>query len=177
MHRVRQTCVGSSCVEELISLFDKILVPLDGSRSSVRALEVAIAITKKFNGEITLIHAYSVGILTTALTSEVKEPIMTPLVASMPPKEVYRAAKETIRRAGEDLLLKGEEMVKAARIHVEKLLTEGHTVQVILEAAKEGKYDLIVMGAKGMSEIEQARLGSVTERVVRNARSPVLVIK
>jgi len=128
MNRVWQTCVDRSCVEELISLFDKILVPLDGSRSSARALEVAIAIAKKFNGEITLIHAYSVGILTTALTSEVKEPIMTPLVASMPSKEVYRVAKDAIRRAGEDLLLKGEEMVKAAGIRVEKLLTEGHTV-------------------------------------------------
>ena len=46
----------------LINLFEKILVPLDGSDHSLRALEIAIQIAKKFDGKITLIHVYSVAI-------------------------------------------------------------------------------------------------------------------
>ena len=50
-------------------------------------------------------------------------------------------------------------------------------VKEILEAAKEGKYDLIVIGVKGISEVRETRLGSVSEKVIRNAQCPVLVIK
>ena len=159
-----------------MSLFDKILVPLDGSRGSVRALEIAIAIAKKFDGKITLIHAYSVSLHSPALTYKGEEPMVTRLASLVPPQEVYKVAKETLRIAGVDLLVKGEEMVKATGICVEKLLMEGHAVQLILGAAREGNYDLIVMGAKGMGEIKETRLESVTEKVVRNTRSPVLVI-
>ena len=40
-------------------MFEKILVPLDGSENSIKALEVAVQIALKFNGKITLIHVYS----------------------------------------------------------------------------------------------------------------------
>lgn len=160
-----------------MSLFDKILVPLDGSRSSARALEAAIAIAKKFNGEITLSHVYSVGILTATLTSEVEESTLTPSGNSLPPSEVYWVTKDAIRKAGANLLSKNEEMVRAKGISVEKLLKEGHLVQEIREVAKEGEYDLIVIGVKGISEVRETRLGSVSEKVIRNAQCPVLVIK
>jgi len=68
-------------------------------------------------------------------------------------------------------------MVEAKGISVEKLLKEGHVVQEIREVAKEGKYDLIVIGVKGISEVRETRLGSVSEKVIRNAQCPVLVIK
>ncbi|MEM1551251.1 MAG: universal stress protein, partial [Candidatus Bathyarchaeia archaeon] len=43
-------------------MFNKILVPLDGSEHSLRALGIAIKIAKKFDGKITLIHVYSVSV-------------------------------------------------------------------------------------------------------------------
>lgn len=45
-------------------MFEKILVPLDGSDNSIRALERAIAIAKKFKGKISLIHVYLVSFYT-----------------------------------------------------------------------------------------------------------------
>jgi hypothetical protein len=46
---------------EVFALFEKILVPLDGSEQSLRALDVAVEIATKFGGKLTLIHAYSVA--------------------------------------------------------------------------------------------------------------------
>ena len=45
----------------LLSVFEKILVPLDGSEHSLNALEKAIQIAKKFDGKITLINVYSIS--------------------------------------------------------------------------------------------------------------------
>jgi nucleotide-binding universal stress UspA family protein len=46
-----------------------------------------------------------------------------------------------------------------------------------VELAKEGDFDLIVMGARGMSKIRELLLGSVSEGVVRNAPCNVLIVK
>ena len=60
---------------------------------------------------------------------------------------------------------------------VETLLGEGHTVEEILKTAKEGEFDLIVMGARGLSTIKEIFLGSVSHGVTRHAPCPVLVVK
>ena len=120
-------------------LFEKILVPLDGSEHSVHALKKAVQIAKKFDGKITLIHAYlivyPVGIspITLAETATFASELVSKLV-------------ETAREAGNGILADGETMVKAEGVPVETLLREGHAVGEILKTAKEGTFDLIVMG-------------------------------
>jgi nucleotide-binding universal stress UspA family protein len=57
------------------------------------------------------------------------------------------------------------------------LLREGHTVQETLKIARDSKFDLIVMGARGISRIREILLGSVSDGVIRNAPCPVLVTK
>jgi len=155
-------------------LFEKILVPLDGSEHSVRALEIATRIAKKFDGKITLIHAYSVRI--TPLV--IPEPTtLTPHgVPVMTPAEASKVA-EAARKAGAGILASGEKKVKAEGVQVETLLREGHTVQEILKTAREGEFDLIVIGARGISRIREILLGSVSDGVIRNAPCPVLVVK
>ncbi len=72
---------------------------------------------------------------------------------------------------------KDEKKVKAEGIPVETSLIEGNTVQEILKKAVEGKFDLIVIGAKGASKIRGMLIGHVSEKVVMRARCPVLVIR
>jgi nucleotide-binding universal stress UspA family protein len=57
------------------------------------------------------------------------------------------------------------------------MLREGHIVQEIVTAAREGEFDLIVIGAKGRSKIKEILLGSICEKVVRNAPCNVMVVK
>ncbi len=140
-------------------MFEKNLVPLDGSEHSMRALENAIQISKKFNGKITLIH----------VCSEVW------------PIGMHAASIEQCieagRKAGGGILADGEKRVKAEGVQVETLLREGHIVEEILKAAREGDFNLIVMGARGISRIKEILMGSVSDGVTRHAPCPVLLVK
>jgi nucleotide-binding universal stress UspA family protein len=141
-----------------ILLFEKILVPLDGSEHSIKALETAVQIAHKFNGKITLIHVYSIGGL------------------AVSPTPVHGFI-EAIRKVGASILADGEKRVKAEGVQVETLLIEGHTVEQIVKMCREGKFDLIVMGARGLSKVKEMLLGSVSDGVIRYACCPVLIVK
>jgi len=158
----------------LVPLFEKILVPLDGSEHSLRALEIAIQIAKKFDGKITLIHVYSVTIRPVIMPEPTT--LTPPMIPAMTPAEVSKAVEAT-RKAGASILVDGEQKVKAEEVQVETTLREGHTVQEIVKTTKEGKFDLIVIGGRGISKIRELLLGSVTDGVIHHAPCPVLVIK
>jgi len=155
-------------------LFENILVPLDGSEHSLRALEIAIQITKKFDGKITLLHVYSVGVRPIAMPEPTT--LTPPSVPIMAPADFSKVV-EAARKAGTAILGEGENKVKAEGVQVETLLREGHKVQEILKVARDNKFDLIVMGARGISKIREMLLGSVSDGVIRNAPCPVLVTK
>jgi len=151
-------------------LFQKILVPLDGSEHSVHALKKAVQIAKKFEGQITLIHAYSL-----TLPVSVSPISMTETGAVTP--ELMSTLADAAHAHGTRILRNGEKKVQAEGVQVETLLREGHTVEEILKTAEEGKFDLIVMGARGLSRIKEIFLGSVSHGVTTHARCPVLVVK
>lgn len=144
-------------------MFEKILVPLDGSEHSVHALEKAVQIAKKFDGKITLIHVYP------------GHPIVIP--APVAYLEAFPKLVEEAREAGNGILADGEKKVEAEGVEVETLLREGHAVKEILETCREFKFDLIVLGARGLSTIKEILLGSVSHGVTTHARCPVLVVK
>lgn len=57
------------------------------------------------------------------------------------------------------------------------MLREGHAVEEIIRACREGRLDLVVIGARGLSRIKEIVLGSVSDGVTRHAHCPVLVVK
>jgi len=155
-------------------LFDKILVPLDGSEHSLKALDIAVQIAKKFGGKLALIHVYSVSVGPVIMPEPTT--LTPPMIPVMTPAEVSKTV-EAARKAGTSILTDGEQKVKAEGVQVETILKEGHTVQEIVKTAKEGEFDLIVIGGRGISKIRELLLGSVTDGVIHHAHCPVLVIK
>lgn len=166
---------------QVSSLFEKILVPLDGSDHSVHALKKAIQIAKNFDAKVTLINVYS---LTTPVVTEPFTSVGVPIAVTGPmtptvsiPNEVFSKLAEAHRQVGANILANGKERAHAEGVQVKTLLKEGHTVEEILRTASEGKYDLIVIGARGLSTIKEILLGSVSHGVVMHASCPVLVVK
>lgn len=156
----------------MLGMFQKILVPLDGSEHSLKALEEAGQIAEKFSGKITLIHVYSVQpimISEPSAVSSLNMPILTGAEVSM----MIEAAK----KYGNRILDDGKQRIKGAKVQVEKMLVEGHAVQEIARVANEGSFDLIVIGARGVSHMREMLLGSVTDGVIHHAHCPVMVIK
>jgi nucleotide-binding universal stress UspA family protein len=155
-------------------LFSRILVPLDGSEHSLKALEQAALIAAKFSGKITLIHVYSLSVQPIMLPEP--STMSSPTIPILTGEELTKIAEAT-RAAGKRILDDGEEKLRTKKVKVEKILVEGHAVQEIVRVANEGNYDLIVIGARGISHIREILLGSVTDGVIHHARCPVLVIK
>jgi nucleotide-binding universal stress UspA family protein len=136
-------------------------VPLDFSPPSKKALGYAVAVARQFKAKLTLLH--------------VVEPVATPdFVASFPlvmeDDKLMAAAKNEL-----------EHTVKSARIPhglVEKILVRcGRSFHEIADAARTRKADLIIISTHGYTGLKHAVLGSTTERVVRHAPCPVLVVR
>ena len=152
-----------------MKMFNKILVPLDGSEHSKMALETAINVAKKFGGKITLINVYSTSFISSLSMYNEESEVVTA-------QEISRVA-EAIRETRAGILAQGKKTVEAEDLPVTTLLKEGHVVQEIVKTAREGRFDLLVVGAKGVSKIKEMVLGSVTEKVVRNAPCTIMVVK
>ncbi|HTJ26827.1 MAG TPA: universal stress protein [Candidatus Limnocylindria bacterium] len=80
------------------------------------------------------------------------------------------------RRDGHDLMDAACDEARAAGLDADLDLTVGSPVEAILAAADARGAQLIVMGTHGRTGAERLKLGSVAERVVRSARSPVLTV-
>lgn len=151
-------------------MFKKVLVPVDGSEQSLHAFEKAVQMAMKFDGELTLLHVYSV-----MYPVSVSPFIMGETEALAP--ELVTKLGEVARKAGAQIVASGKRRAKAKGVHVETLLRKGHTVEEILRTAEEGKFDLIVIGARGLSRVKRIFLGSVSQGVITHAPCPVLVVK
>ena len=139
-------------------LFEKILVPLDGSENSIWGLGKAVHIARVVGGAVTLIHVYSISHF--AIT----------------PTQVYEYA-QAMRRHGETILADGEKKAEEEGVKAETLLVEGHAVEEIVKAARAGNFNLIVVGARGLSKFGGLLLGSVSDGVTRLAPCPVLIVR
>ena len=84
------------------------------------------------------------------------------------PSQVYAHVLE-IRKSGVSILAEGEKIAKVEGIQVETLLKEGHIVEEILKKAREGNFDLIVIGARGISKMKEFLIGSVSHGVTTHA--------
>ena len=157
-----------------MSVFHKILVPLDGSEHSDRALAAALQIAKNFNSEITLLHIYSVTVTPVVIPEPTTlNPTGVPIATSAEVSKMVDAARD----AGKKILADGEQKVRAESVPVETSLIEGNSPQEIVKTAKEGQFDLIVIGARGIHRLRDLLMGSVTEGVVKHASCSVLVVK
>lgn len=154
-------------------MFQKILVAVDGSEYSKRAVNYAVELAKKFQGSITLIHVYSVAVPVVTSMDTMSGPSITPPVSS----EMAAKITEQAENRGKRILDEAEELVKSRGVSVEKVLVEGDAVREITALAQEKKADLIVAGHRGLSRLKEMLLGSVSEGLSHKATCPVLIVK
>lgn len=141
-------------------MYDRILLPTDGSDGTEQALSHAVEIAK---GRDATIHALSV--IDRRLYLAADETQKSELKSSL--RDDARAAVERVADGAADA---GVDCTTAVR--------DGVPYRVILEYAAERPVDLIVMGTHGRSGRDKlANLGSVTERVVENTDTPTLVVR
>ena len=166
----------------MIILFKRILVPLDGSEHSQRALTIAAEIAKKFKSRITLIHVYSVVPPTIPESATPTPPAESILKSILSPEELVKMI-DAARKTGDQILTAAKkklvsEDVSTNTVNIDTLLNEGNNaVEEITRISREGNFDLIVMGSRGMGKLKELVMGSVSDGVIKHASCPVLVVK
>lgn len=135
----------------------KILVALDGSKNSLRALIESINLSEQINASITGIFVI----------------------------RAFPTETEVVRKIiGNALNKKSKNFMKVAKSKCKKKNIEfydvtefGHEGQTIVSFAEKNKYDFIVIGSRGMGIVKELFLGSTSNYVVHKSKIPVLIVK
>ena len=137
----------------------KILVPIDFSETSRKAVQYAVSFAKQFKAELHLLH------------------IVEPTPA--PPEVVYleSAAIYTEAREVAEKQLAEWRTAAAAETITKATVRNGIAHREIVRAASELKADLIIVGTHGRTGLTHLFMGSTAERVIREATCPVLVVR
>lgn len=141
-------------------MYDRILVPTDGSAGVERAIEQAVALAEVHGATI---HAVFV--------------VNTASFASLPMETSWEGVSDMLREDGEAALERVREIAAGRDVPVETALIEGTPSKEVVRYAEEEGCDLIVMGTHGRGGIDRLLLGSVAERVVRGSPVPVLTVR
>jgi len=147
--------------------FERLITPVDGSESSIRAARKAIYLAKKMGGDIIALYVLHLPI------SAYVGPPYSPVIYTDDIE--IKELRKKMKNEGNQVLDKIEKMALEEGIKIAKKIVEGSPDEEIIKISK--KDDLIVMGAKGISAIDRIFLGSVSEKVLHHAKSSVMIVR
>jgi nucleotide-binding universal stress UspA family protein len=148
-------------------LIKKVLVAVDGSENSFRALDFALDLAEKYAASVLILNVFQLP----AVYTSPDEP------------DVYSGSRAAfirdLQRLHQERLAKASAEARRLKpdLEVATELKEGEPASQIVEAAKEGDFDVIVVGHRGMGRFSEVFLGGVSERVAHLAKCAVVIIK
>ena len=161
-----QVILGAPCdvlvvkraCSECTGSYKSLLVPFDGSEFSRKALVRACEMAKVDGGQVTVLY-------------------VIPRYEEM--MEFYRSdsIKKSLRAEAVKILMEATTIASTLGVTIKTEIREGHASDEIVDAAQKLENDLIAMGTYGWKGVNQAIMGSTTNRVISNAACPVLVVK
>lgn len=141
----------------------KIVVAIDGSSYSSFALQILAHFAPP--QECTLVHALAIP--------DLNYPLITPEIR----EEAQRDITARLRERGEDDLNKAQSQLPSHFSHVQRIHQIGHPVEVILDTVRSSHADLVLLGARGLGQVKELLLGSVSHRVILHAPCSTLVVR
>jgi nucleotide-binding universal stress UspA family protein len=143
-------------------LFQHILVAIDGSKYADRALDVAIDLTRKYSGELTVLAVAPVQAVFVSATE--------PWVPTEVPESETKAYHEVVDHAVQRCQAAGVQAVTGVCL-------EGVITDEIIGHVEKHNVDLLILGSRGMSAAKRLLLGSVSDAVSHHVTCPVLIIR
>lgn len=140
-------------------MFKKILIANDGSEGAKHALKVAIDLAKKYNAEL---HSISV---------EEGVPHYAATIGEV--EEFRKEANEFFKKINDEAI----EEAKKEGVELHTKVQAGHEVETIVHYAKEGNFDLLVIGFMGHSKIFGRVWGSTSQNITKLSPCTVIVVK
>ncbi len=156
-HVVREGRVLSS--PEAVEI-KTILVAVDGSEHSDKAVKYACAIGPPLGAELILLHVVPMLVSATPYHDTVSD---QPFLA--------------LQKVGEDILARAKSLAESLGCTVTDLLSYGDPASRIVEVASERGADLIIMGSRGVSGFKRLFVGSISDKVSKDAGCPVMIVR
>ncbi len=145
--------------------YNTILVPVDGSEHSKKAIEHACTIAKLNNGKVVLLHIANI-------VSAISNFDQTPITGGYVSEQLAKDMEET----GREILEEAKKLVPAGT-NSETVFEVGSPGPAVIAVAKKYNADLIVMGSRGLGLLKGIFMGSVSSYVTSHETCPVLIIK
>jgi nucleotide-binding universal stress UspA family protein len=147
-------------------MYEKILVPTDGSETAENAVEHALDLAENYGAEVHALYVVDVDSMSLSLGAEQVDRLQQGQFDEM--GEVKDKAEEATGYVADRARERGLDTVE----HI----AGGQPHSIVAEYAEDHDIDLVVMGSHGRSGVKRALLGSVTERTLRSTHVPVLVV-
>jgi len=172
-------------------MIEKILVLVDGSPHSVKAVELASDLASKYDAQIILLHVLLRGHmpdgLKKALEIEVnKHEARADNLVNIPQEIMARVgSKKNVQLSFEELDFIGKYMLSNVAVicqdkgvsKVEKRVEEGDPAKVIIKLADDVQADMIVMGNRGLSDFQGMLVGSVSHKVSQHSKCTCVTVR
>jgi nucleotide-binding universal stress UspA family protein len=145
-------------------MYEKIVVAVDGSPTSLRGLDEAIKVAKTLGGKLLIVHVVNELVI----------------AAEYVPSVYYEPMLVSLREAGEKVLEQAVSVARRADVTCEQKLVEtlgARAADEIVKQAREWRADLIVLGTHGRRGLSRLAMGSDAELVVRQSPVPVLLVR
>lgn len=152
------------------NIFSKILVPVDGSINSMKAIDYAADIAEKYKSEILALH-----VLYSQSGFAFHKETVAGAITSSSLNDLNLEAKKEAEKWFEEISKRAEK--KNVKIRTEVVLTVISIVEGILTYAEKENINLIIIGSKGKSGWKKLIVGSVASGISTYAHCPILIVK
>ena len=141
-------------------MFGSILVAIDGSKMSEKALRTAIDEARVWKAALHVVYVVETG-----------------LFSSLPMDNTWEIMLAMLEQEGGKAIAEAKKEAESKGVTITAHLKQGHAGNEIVKAAEDTGADLIIVGSHGKSEVDRLLLGSVSSFVVTNAKTGVMVVR
>jgi len=142
-------------------LYSKVLVPVDGSENSNRALKHALSLSSKLKSKLTILHVSEVPPFVYVQSQKLVDSVMA-----------------SLEKEAKNILDVAQNQANEFDVEYETVLLKGDNIaSVIIDYNKKNDFDIIVVGSRGQGKLKTTLLGSVSNNVLHHSKNPVLIIK
>lgn len=154
-------------------MFERILVPLDGSRLSAQAVPYAVEVGKRFDAEVILVRVISPsGLAIVPQATSMESAVATDIIA----QEARVKDVDNVANA-KRYLVNWVQSIKSQGVKASYQVTVGVPAKSIMELVDSQRISLIVMMSHGRGWFKRALMGSVADAILRGSNVPVLVVR
>lgn len=141
-------------------MYDKILVPTEGSKRAEMAAEEAIELAEALGSEVHFLYV-----------------VDSSVTAGLPEDAAWEQLEALLQDEGENVVSRLQDRAEESRVKTKGVVREGPPYREIVDYTEENDIDLIVIATAARKGLDRLLMGSTTERVIRHTDRPVTVIR